>query len=181
MQAGLDAIVLTDHRRLAPPDVLQSLNKTYAPFRIFGGIELTVSNEDLLVLGVHDIRLELEEWTYPELHSFVRKQRGFIALAHPFRNHAGIELDIEKYTPDAIELYSPHTPVEAEEIILKIASSLKIHTLSNSDAHSTEYLGKYYNTLDRVPAGEKELLEILRAGQFEKTVLAPLKTEMQKQ
>ena len=44
--AGLDAIFITDHHRLVPVEQLDALNRTFAPFRIFGGIEVTSQGED---------------------------------------------------------------------------------------------------------------------------------------
>ncbi len=85
IDAGLDAIVFTDHHRLISAERLQQLNEKYAPFRIFGGIEITLDGEDVLILGVQDPALESMNWSYPSLHAFVRARGGFIALAHPFR------------------------------------------------------------------------------------------------
>jgi len=170
IDAGLDAIVFTDHRQLAPVERIAQLNDAYAPFRIFGGIELSTQGEDLIVLGINDSRLETEEWSYPELHTFSRERGGFLALAHPFRSHPDIALDIEQHPPDAIEVHSVHTPPEAADRIFDLASHLGMHTLSNSDAHTTDPVGKYYNVLDRTPADERELIDILRRGEFTRTV-----------
>lgn len=166
IDAGLDAIVFTDHDQLAPVDRIAQLNEEHSPFRIFGGIEMSVDGEHLIVLGIHDGRLETDEWSYPELHAFSKKHGGFLILAHPFRYGPDIGLDIERHPLDAIELYSPHTPPEAEDRIIDLASRLGAHTLSNSDAHTTDPVGKYYNVLDRTPADERELIDILRKGEF---------------
>ena len=40
IRIGLDALVFTDHNRLVPPERLVELNEEFAPFRIFGGIEM---------------------------------------------------------------------------------------------------------------------------------------------
>jgi PHP family Zn ribbon phosphoesterase len=88
-------------------------------------------------------------------------------MAHPFRYHKNIELDIERYTPDAIEIRSPNTPVEAESRIREIADRLDMPVLYNSDAHSTERIGTYYLQLHDHPANEQELIACLKAGRFE--------------
>ncbi|MCX7003500.1 MAG: hypothetical protein NTV22_09540 [bacterium] len=166
MAAGLDAIVFTDHHRLAPAERLASLNATHAPFCIFGGIELSLDDEDFIVLGVPDVRLEARAWSYPALHAVVRAAGGFLALAHPFRYHPDIRVDLEQYRPDAIEVYSHNTPPAAAARIFAVAAQLGIHPLSNSDAHTTAALGTYYNVLARRPANERELIAMLKAGQF---------------
>ncbi len=164
--AGLDAIVLTDHHRLAPAERLAALNATHAPFRIFGGIELSLDDEDFIVLGVQDVRLESRAWCYPDLHAFIRAAGGFLALAHPFRFHPDIRVDLERFRPDAIEVYSHNTPPAAAAHIVALAARLGLHPLSNSDAHATAALGTHYNVLDHNPANERELIALLKTGQF---------------
>ncbi len=166
IDAGLDAIVFTDHHRLISPDRLQQLNEKYAPFRIFGGIEIAADGEDVLILGVHDPALESALWTYPALHAFVRARGGFIALAHPFRWHSTITLDLERFAPDAIEVRSANIPPDVEGRVRDLASRLGIPVLCNSDAHSTGPLGTYFNALERPPADEQDLVALLRSGQF---------------
>ena len=80
IDAGLDAIAFSDHDRLAPHARLQELNEKYAPFRIFGGIEISVNREHILVLGVHEYTLETHRWSYPELHGFIQKHEGYITV-----------------------------------------------------------------------------------------------------
>jgi predicted metal-dependent phosphoesterase TrpH len=164
--AGLDGIVFTDHHRLAPLERLEALNNKYAPFHVFGGIEITTQGEDFLVLGVRRPELESSDWRYPDLAKFVRRQGGFLIMAHPFRYRANIELDLDRYPPDAIEVRSPNTPADQEDRIRAIAARLGISTLCNSDAHSTERLGMYYMQLLDSPSDETELIASLKSGRF---------------
>lgn len=172
IDAGLDAIVFSDHDRLAPRARLQELNRKYAPFRIFGGIEISIGNEHILVLGVHDCALETRRWLYPELHGFVRKYEGFIAIAHPFRFNPNVKLDLERFPPDAIEVYSNNIAKHTEARLLSLAEQLGVPILSNSDGHHTGVLGPYYNLLEHTPTDEQELIEILKTGQF--TCVSPI-------
>jgi len=167
MDRGLDALVITDHALLVPAEHIQALNRQYAPFRIFGGIEITVQEEeDLLVLGVHDPLLESLRWTYPALHTFVREHGGWIALAHPFRYHPDIVIDIAHYPPDALESCSSNIALSNQLRIREVAKRLGISWVCNSDAHATRSLGVGYNLLKEEPADEADLVRILRAGAF---------------
>jgi histidinol phosphatase-like PHP family hydrolase len=160
---GLDGLAFTDHHRLVPLDRLEELNREYAPFRVFGGIEISVTEgEDVLVLGIRDPMLETRRWPYPKLFAFVRKRGGFLVLAHPFRYHARIDIDIEAYPPDAIEVHSKNTGACDESQIRAVLTRLGLSPLHNSDAHVAEHVGIYYNRLARVPRNERELIEILR-------------------
>ena len=170
ISAGLDAIVITDHARLVPPERIDSLNRRYAPFRVFGGIEIDTGGkpqgEHILVFGIHDQILEREDWAYADLHAFIRSRQGFMALAHPFRYRAHIDLPLEQYPVDAIEVFSHNTPPAAEAEIRFIASRLGLTLVSNSDAHTAEKLGKHYNILPQEVEDENNLVSLLKAGPF---------------
>ncbi len=171
--AGLDAIVLTDHRRFAPPATIARWNRDFWPFKVFNGIEITASEHDFLVLGVYDPTLEEREFDYPELHAWVRNHGGFMALAHPFRSRDEIPLDLDRYPVDAIEVYSRNTPPHAAQRIFDVAERLGIPTLSNSDAHSCKALGLFYNLLESDPGDEAALIEQLRLGNFNGMTCCP--------
>jgi histidinol phosphatase-like PHP family hydrolase len=164
---GLDGLVFTDHQRLVPPERLTELNREYAPFRVFGGIEITpVEREDVVVLGVHDPALEAQQWTYPALFRFVRERGGLLVLAHPFRYSDAIQIEVEQYPPDALEIHSANTGACDESRIRAVAERLSLRLLCNSDAHRARHVGIYYNELTRGPRDEQELIVILRAGDY---------------
>ncbi len=165
---GLDGLAFTDHNRLIARERVEELNFKYAPFRVFGGIEVSIENygEHILVLGVHDPALESGRWTYADLFTFVRERGGYLALAHPFRFRDTIDFDIERYPPDAIEVHSKNTGVGDEPQIRALAERLNMRPLCNSDAHRGEHVGIYYNRLRRAPRNESELLQMLKAGDY---------------
>ncbi len=164
---GLDAIFITDHHHFVPLEELERLNGKFAPFRIFGGIEVTCQEEeDFIILGMREARLETPGIPYAQLHALVRKGGGFIALAHPFRRRTEVHADLERFPPDAIEVHSPNTPPAEEAHIREMAALNGIPVLSNSDAHSTHRLGEYYNILHSPVHVEVELIEEVRLGRF---------------
>jgi len=166
IQRGLDGLAFTDHGRLIPPQRVAELREKYAPFRVFTGIEIGVEGEDLLVLGLHDPLLETRPWTYPELYTFVRQRGGFLALAHPFRFHEAIAVDIEEYPPDAVEVGSVNMKGRWNGRIRALAERLGLGRLCNSDGHGTDDLGIYYNVLSGAPQNDEELVSVLRAGNY---------------
>lgn len=161
--AGLDAIVFTDHHRLVPPMRLAELNERYAPFRIYGGVEMTTQEgEDCLVFGVQDPRLESSEWNYYELVTFVRGRGGFVVLAHPFRYAPEIRVDFDACPPDGIEVRSRNTPPAREADIREIAGKYGLVMLCNSDAHSVQSVGGFFNDVSELSDGDRQLVERLR-------------------
>ena len=89
-----------------------------------------------------------------------------MALAHPFRFRDGVNVNIDQFPPDAIEIHSSNTPIAAEGRIRQLADRLQIPVLCNSDAHSSQLLGAYYNILDHHVLNEQVLLSAVKAGQF---------------
>jgi predicted metal-dependent phosphoesterase TrpH len=168
---GLDAIALTDHDRLVPPGRLAMFNAKYAPFRVFGGIEVSLGMNHALVLGIQDTFLEEANWTYSKLVDFVAIWGGFMALAHPFRFYRTMSDEIAACPPHAMEVYSRNTPRRAEKRIRRLAREWDVLLLANSDAHQVDELGAYYNELDGDPEDDAALVELLRAGTF--TISAP--------
>ena len=167
IEAGLDAIGFADHDRLFPKGLQEDLNRAYAPFKIFGGVEVTVdSGEHILVYGIDDGRLEKYFWSYPDLHYFVQEQQGFLALNHPFRFNPRIEVDYRNYPPDAFEAYSNNIVPHLQKRILALADELDFKVLSNSDGHHKRQIGKYYNVFEEMPENEWELVKMLKNGQF---------------
>jgi len=64
-EAGLDAVVFTNHDRLMAPAHLEELTARHAPLRVFGGIEVSLESEHVIVLGIHDTALEIGSRTVP--------------------------------------------------------------------------------------------------------------------
>lgn len=165
--AELDAIVFAEHDTLFPLARIREFNQIYAPFRIFSGLEMSViGGEHILVLGVHDDVLERRRWRYPDLYAFIREHGGFIALNHPFRFNPAIEIEHDQFPPDAVEAFSNNITTTLQRRIIHLAETLGLPVLSNSDAHHRSGLGRYYNVLSRTPADERELIAILKAGDF---------------
>jgi predicted metal-dependent phosphoesterase TrpH len=163
-RAGLDALAFTDHDRLTSIAHVEELNRQYAPLRVFGGVEVSLPEEHIVVLGIQDAALESLDWNYISLWHFVHERGGFMTLAHPFRFHDSIDVPIERYPPHGIEVYSINTAPRNEKRIRELAARLGICLMSDSDAHTIDPLGSYYNDLQAAPANDAELVRYLIAG-----------------
>ncbi len=164
ISAGLDAITFTDHDRLVPAAHLAELNQRFSPFCIFGGIEITLPEEHILVFGVQDPVLESRNWDYEALWRFVHQKGGFMILAHPFRFQGYIGAPIDPFPPDGIEIHSLNTSPRHEGRIRSIGEQLGLRLFSNSDAHVVSMIGRYYNQIEAVPASSLPLALALKNG-----------------
>jgi histidinol phosphatase-like PHP family hydrolase len=165
---GLNGIIITEHNVLTPQARIDELNAAYAPFRVFGGIEIRIQNDDFLVLGLHDEVLEQKKWNYIELHQYVREHDGYIALAHPMRYWNGIDSNVYSFRPDALEIYSvnmDNISWESRQNALRLANALQVKIIANSDAHATDAL-RYCNVFDKEPCDEGELIKLLKEGAY---------------
>jgi predicted metal-dependent phosphoesterase TrpH len=168
--AGLDCIAITDHHKLVLPEELARLNREYAPFRILGGVEVYADSEDWLVLNLPDPLLENNNWSYADLHKYVRSKGGLIILAHPYRYRPRVGPDLKRHAPDAIELHSNNIRADVVQRIQDLANHLRIPTLCNSDAHYTSALGKYYNIHAQPLQSEAEIWTAIKNGEFRHSV-----------
>lgn len=163
IQAGLGGIAITDHELLVPPGHLAELNRRYAPFVIFTGIEVPADGLHWVVIGLPDPELERLDWRYPGLHRFVRERGGLIILAHPYRYKPWLGVNLDKHPPDGIEVRSSNTPAGREHDIRKLAARLGLVAVTSSDAHQPGVIGNYHTTLPRPAANDSELVEVFRA------------------
>jgi hypothetical protein len=73
---------------------------------------------------------------------------------------------MDRYPPDAIEVHSKNTGACDEAQVRAVLARLGLLPLYNSDAHHADHVGIYYNRLARVPKDERELIEILKKGDY---------------
>lgn len=165
--AGLDAIVFAEHDRLVGREHLAMLNAKYAPFKIFTGIEIALDGEHVVVIGIDNPLLETHPWRWDELCQFVEKNNGFAFLAHPYRWHDDVGIDIENHPPGAVEIFSSNMGECDRELVESLAARPTIRPIANSDAHAAELVGLYYNELAANPANDGELVEALKSGAFQ--------------
>jgi histidinol phosphatase-like PHP family hydrolase len=166
---GIDVMFITDHMTLYPMDLIEVYNKKYAPFKIYQGIEVTILDEcyeDVVVIGVHDPKIQGSHWSYEALYRFVREQGGALILAHPYRFSDEVNLNVWDYPPDAIEILSSNLGKHNLKRRRLLATSLERPTVTNSDSHTTENTGCYYNDFPGTCITEALIIKALIEGDF---------------
>ncbi|NCC52805.1 MAG: PHP domain-containing protein [Spartobacteria bacterium] len=167
IDAGLDGLCFTDHHTFVDEALLADLNRRYAPFRIYAGIEITtLEEEDILVYGVRAARLEERNWRYADLHALARERNGALVLAHPYRYRARLNIDVEALPPDAVESRSINIQPENYGRIQALCDRLGVPPVCNSDAHSVENISGRCTVFDDAPADAPALAACIRARAF---------------
>lgn len=164
--AGLDGMAFSDHDRLVPSNEMDALRRQNSPFRLFTSIEVTTcEGEHVLVIGLPDRSLETKRWTYEELHRFTGEHRAYMVLAHPYRFHDPA-INVEKFPPDAIELYSGNIREEIRPRIRQLIDRIGCAAVYFSDAHHVDRIGRYFIDLDEPVATDQALVDVLKRRAF---------------
>ena len=165
---GLDAVAITDHHALLPAAERNRLHALFPEILILPGIEISLDDayEDILVIGVDHPDLERCTWSWPDLHAFGREHGALLILAHPFRFLPKINIDLDTYPPDAIELYSSNIQPRNHRKIRQVAARLGVPVVANSDAHSVVSIGMYANRLENRVSSSAEVVAAVGEGRF---------------
>lgn len=166
---GVDAMFITEHMRLFPQNLIDKYNKKYAPFKIYQGIEVTVRDdtwEDFLVIGVHDKRIENDQWTYDNLYRFVKDRGGVIMLAHPYRFSSRVDRGVYNNPPDAVEILSCNIGEDGYAKRKKLAAHLNRPLVSNSDSHHVGTTGCYSNEFPDWCTSEEKIMKAVLDEDF---------------
>ncbi len=173
---GLDALCLTDHNYNWSRAEVDRLMEKH-DYLILRGNEITTDQGDMLVFGLEKeitgiIKLE-------ELSEEVRRAKGFIIVAHPFRGfltfgvgQLGLSPEKAMERPlfrlvDAIEVLNGKVTRKENAFAQEVAQGLGKPTTGGSDAHEVEEVGIYATAFDEGIKGEHHFIEALRNGAFE--------------
>jgi predicted metal-dependent phosphoesterase TrpH len=174
--AGLGAVAITDHHRLTTPDERAVWEDLFPGLMILPGIEITLDEwEDIVVVGLDDPGLTGRAWTWPALRSFVRERGGFTILAHPYRYAEGLGIDVERDPPDAVEGFSSNLDARDSQTVGRLAETLDLPLLANSDAHWEGDVGCWCNRLHEAAGSVEEILAAVRERRFSVEVSDPLR------
>ncbi len=172
---GLTGICFTDHNYVWKRHQIEDLRQKHG-FLVLAGNEITTDQGDVLVFGFdRDIKgiIRLEE-----LNREVKKAKGFIIAAHPFRGFlivgpGQLGLTLEKAMArklfkfvDAIEVLNGKVTEKENNFALEVAQALKLPCTGGSDAHEIDEVGCYATCFDDEIETEIDLLHALKSGNF---------------
>jgi len=162
-----DAVFLTEHDAVWSDWELDNLRQDFPAIRIFPGVELSMPNEDhLLVLGTND--REYLTLRHPELIlAKARQAKHLTVLAHPFRWPKTYSLLEMGSLPDALEFRTLNSDAWAGEQSKIAAQRLRLPLVNAGDTHVADTAGHFWiETYSDLVTGT-EIYDIVRNGMYE--------------
>ena len=165
---GLEGVCLTEHDAFWPADELAELRERTG-FAVFSGMELTTDMGHVLAFG-----LESGSATFAHARSAFEAAQacgGLLFLAHPARD------GLLRVTHETVEFFESVEALNGSDTRLQnvaasgLAHGFRLPGIGGSDAHTTEEVGRVATRFERPLASNADLLEALRAGEYEPVYL----------
>ncbi|MCL2399780.1 MAG: PHP domain-containing protein [Defluviitaleaceae bacterium] len=135
---------------------------------VFLGWEFTVRGSDFLTYGLDwDFLMahpNLDKLNVQEYSVVVRKNGGFLAQAHPYRDLSYIQhkLPVDPQYVDAIEIYNASDPKSTNEKARKFAQNNNLPIQAGSDSHYTDIRFASGIKLDRKAENIHHIIEAIK-------------------
>jgi len=188
-QRGLDGIVITDHHHLMTVAEWSRLQLAVPGIKIFRGVEVCVPRpdksdcEDIVIVTDEPCEevMSLDAEDVDHVADFVERTGALTILAHPFRYHQGVSIDLSVFRPDAVEIASLNTEPRHHEHVLELAAESGMNLVACSDAHSLRDAAMFCIELDDFVETSAELAAAVRSGAYTITGnKAALRTRIQR-
>lgn len=167
IEAGLDALVFSEHNYQWTEEETQELQDKYPGIKLFRGIEVSVSvDEHIVVVGAPDSDLFYPLMPAQALLDIVRYYSGAAVLAHPFRWSDTVRQDILDAGFDGIEVFSNSIREYMVGPILELQQRRNVPLVASSDGHDVDAFGLYAIDVSYQVNTEQELARALRQGDF---------------
>jgi len=147
INAGYEAVYVTEHDAVWQEDELDRLRSRFPRIRIFPGVELTVgprASAHLLVLGTNDPAYVGMACDEAGILSRARAEGHLTILAHPFRWSGGADMLEIDTPPDAIELWTSNTDLSQARQASRVARRMNLPVVNSGDVHSVGSVGRYW-------------------------------------
>jgi hypothetical protein len=144
---GYDAVYLTEHDVVWPPDALAALQARFPAIRIFPGVEVTLATgrfQHLVVLGTHDPAYVAMADAPEALLERARAEGHLTFFAHSFRTETSHELLDRGIFADALEWASGNQHHEKMAMAYRLAAEHGLPLVNAGDSHAVEGLDRQW-------------------------------------
>ena len=175
-QAGLDAIVLSEHDWAWEPEAVRALSQRHN-FPVFAGMEINTEDGHILVYGLHEYAYCMHR--SHELAGHADRVGGVMVAAHPYRRQMPWRVDDEQDYREALlraqangayrfvaalEILNGRGTVKENNFSLALAQEMGMPGTGGTDSHQRTDIGKTATYFERDVHTEQELIEEIRAG-----------------
>ena len=166
MDTGYGAVYLTEHDIVWRDAELSDLRRKFPQMRIFPGVELSLGNQHLLVLGTRD-----PDYTRignaPDILAKARDDGHLTILAHPFRWNCGAEMLWKKgLLPDAIEYRTCNQDTLMGAVAMHTAEELGLRLVNAGDVHVLSFINRFYIHTERDIEYADDIRQIVLDGAY---------------
>ncbi len=150
------AVAVTDHGTMDAVKVVQKLASSYSDILIIPGVEITVSEGDILLLGTEE--LPPKPWTAETIIDYTHLQNGIAIAAHPYRAY-GLGDNAIRFPLNAIEVLNGGTSLSLNRQAERLAKQMNLPGVAGTDAHSVNDLWKVFTEIE----AESNVNSVLKA------------------
>ena len=174
-QIGIDGFVLTEHRQFDNESDYSALADEYG-ITILKASEVETEYGHVLVFGV-TARLQ-EEFDFANIHlplaqviDACAKHDAVAVPCHPGRKRVGMAAHLEEFgVPEGVrivEVFNGGSRGDEDQVAQSMADELDYLGIGGSDAHIVSHIGRCGTRFPGAISDERELVEALRAEDFE--------------
>ena len=167
-EAGLDAVVITEHDHQWSERELAELNAKAGDLVVLSGVEVSTREGHFLVYGLPDLREAPPGIDVGSLLRVVRRHHAAIVAAHPFRWDQDFHDIVARHGAsfDALELVSNNVTAATRQ---RTAELLRKHpsmaATGSSDGHEDHVVGCYYSAFPGAIRTMADFVDALLARQ----------------
>jgi len=166
-QAGLDAVVITEHDYQWQTDELAELNARSEGLVVLSGAEVSALEGHFLVYGLPDLAEVPPGVALGELLRVVRRHGAAIVAAHPFRWEQDFPALVAQHGPvfDGVELVSNNVTPETRRQTEAMLRVTPMPATGSSDGHVPAAVGCYFTEFPGVIRTMPDFVAALRRGE----------------
>ncbi len=166
-QAGLDAVVITEHDYQWQADELAELNARSEGLVVLSGAEISALEGHFLVYGLPDLAEVPPGVALGELLRVVRRHGAAIVAAHPFRWEQDFPALVAQHGPvfDGVELVSNNVTPETRRQTEAMLRVTPMPATGSSDGHVPAAVGCYFTELPGPIRTMPDFVAALRRGE----------------
>jgi len=170
VQAGYDAVYITEHDAVWRAYEIADLQDDFPQIRIFGGVELMIGGsitQHLIILGTTDPQYVSIRNDVQQVLAKARAEGHLAILAHPFRWEGSGLILKPGSLPDAIEYHTcNHDPICAERS-LKASLELELPLVNAGDVHALDFVNRFWIQTRKPIKQADDIRRIVLDGEYE--------------